>query len=82
MAVDCNKILWRRVIFSMVSLSLLHLLGNLGGDSIHVSGTLLGEGLSVDGGGSIIVLVGNLADKSSGLELHHGVPDALSSGDS
>lgn len=39
------------------SLSLLELLGDLGGNSIHVGGTLLGEGFSVDGGGSVLVLV-------------------------
>ena len=62
--------------------SLLELLGNLGGNSIHVGGSLLGEGLSVDGGNTILVLVRDLSNESGSLELNEAVSDALSSGQS
>ena len=55
------------------------LLGDLRGNSVHVGGTLLGQSLSVDALGSILVLELELANKTSSFELHHAVSNALSS---
>ena len=62
------------------SLSLLELLRDLGGNSVHVGGSLLGQSLSEDGGGVVVVLDGDLANETGSLELDQAVPDALTSG--
>ena len=67
--------------------SLCSLLGSVGfddldGDSVHVGGSSLGEGLSVDGHGSVGVFVLELSDELVLLELHEAVSDALSSDES
>ena len=59
---------------------LLVLLGNLGGNSVHIGGSFLGKGLSNDAVGSIIVLNGNLSDESGDLELLEAISDVLSCG--
>ena len=61
-------------------LSLLQVLGNLGGDSVHVGLSLLGEGLTDAVWLSSVVLNGDLTDESSSLELLERVSDALSGG--
>lgn len=61
---------------------LLELLGDLGGNSVHVGGSLLGKSLSVDDGWTIIVLVWELTNKASLLELDHAVSNAFSGGES
>ena len=58
---------------------LLGLLGDLGGDSIHVGGTLLGKGLSSASGASVLHLVGDLSNETGSLELLHAESDALAS---
>ena len=63
-------------------MSLLELLGDLGGDSVHVGGTLLGEGLTVGDGGSVLLLVGDGSNETSLLQFGEAVSDALSSCDS
>ena len=63
----------------MRSLSLLELFGDLGGNSVHVGGTLLGQSLSNNGGRTVVIFDGNLADKSSSLQFDESVSDALSS---
>ena len=57
-------------------------LDDLGSNSVHVSDTSLGEGLSADDGGSVLALVGHLSDELGSLELLKTVSDALSSGES
>jgi len=63
-------------------LSLLELLGNLRSNSVHIGGSLLGQSLSVDGVGAIIVFEGNLSNETSLLQFDEAVSDALSSGNS
>ena len=64
------------------SLSLLELLGDLGSDSVHVGGSLLGQRLALDFALSVLVLVGDLSDQTGLFELDEAVPDALSGGES
>lgn len=66
----------------MDSGSLLELLGDLGGDSVHVGCSLLGQGLSVCGAGALVVLVRDLANKTGFLEFNEAVSDALSGSES
>jgi len=62
--------------------SLLLVLDNLAGDSVHVGDTSLGEGLAVDHGSTVGVLEGHLANELGLLELLEAVSDALASGKS
>jgi len=57
--------------------SLLLLLGNLGGDSIHIGLTLLGESLTHQCLLSVLVLKAHLSNELSVLELNEAVSDAL-----
>ena len=57
---------------------MLGLLGDLGSNSVHVFGTLLGESLANDLSGTIIVFNGHLSDESGLLELLEAVSDVLS----
>ena len=57
---------------------LLELLGDLGGDSVHVGGALLGQGVS----DASNVLEGDLADQRGVLELLQAVADHLTGGES
>lgn len=56
-------------------------LDNLEGNSVHVGGSSLGEGLSVVDQLSVGVLVLQLSDELSLLELNKAVSDALSGGE-
>ena len=61
--------------------SLLGLLAEaLGGDSVHVHGTLLGESLAHGDGGTLLREVLGLANEASLLELLEAVADVLSGG--
>ncbi len=64
---------------SLSLVGLLSLLGNLRSDSVHVLGTLLGEGLANNLAGTIVVLDSDLSDETGGLELLHAVSDVLTS---
>ena len=58
----------------------MSLLGNkLRSNSIHVGGSLFGEGFTVDGNVSVFVLVGHATDQLGVLELNKAVSDAFSS---
>ena len=57
-------------------------LDNLEGNSVHVGGSSLGEGLAGDDSGSVSGLVSELTDELGLLELHEAVSDALSGGES
>ena len=54
------------------------LVGDFSSDSVHIGGSLLGEGLSIWNGVSVLGLVVHLSDKLSLLELDEAVSDALS----
>ena len=61
----------------------MSLLGNkLRSNSIHVGGSLFGEGFTVDGNVSVLVLVGHATDQLGVLELNKAVSDAFSSDES
>ena len=64
--------------------SLLGSLGldDLGGDSVHIGGSLLGEGLSIVDELSVGVFVLELSDELGLLELNEAVSNALSGGES
>ena len=61
------------------SLGLSGSVGDFSSDSVHIGGSLLGEGLSIWNGVSVLGLVVHLSDKLSLLELDEAVSDALSS---
>ena len=61
----------------------MSLLGNkLRSDSVHIGGTFFGEGFTVDGNVSVLVLVGHASNQLSVLELNKAVSDAFSSDES
>ena len=60
------------------SLCLSGSVGDFSSDSVHIGGSLLGEGLSIWNGVSVLGLVVHLSDKLSLLELDEAVSDALS----
>ena len=60
------------------SLGLSGSVGDFSSDSVHIGGSLLGEGLSIWNGVSVLGLVVHLSDKLSLLELDEAVSDALS----
>ena len=62
--------------------SLLLLLGNLGGNSVHISGSLLGQSLTHKSLVSVLVFEAHLTDKLSILELNEAVSDAFTRGES
>lgn len=64
------------------SLGLSASVGNLSGNSVHIGGSLLGEGLSGLDLGAILGFVVHLSDELSLLKLDEAVSDALSSDES
>ena len=67
---------------SLSSLGLSGSVGDLSGDSVHIGGSLLGEGLSIWNGVAVLGLVVHLSDKLSLFELDEAVSDALSGDES
>lgn len=64
------------------SLALSVLVGDLSSDSVHVGGSLLGQGLAIWNGDAVLGLVVHLADELSLLQLDEAVSDALSGDES
>jgi hypothetical protein len=64
------------------SLGLSVSIGDLSSDSVHVGGSLLGEGLTVWHGVSVLGFVVHFADELSLFELNEAVSDAFTSNDS
>jgi hypothetical protein len=70
------------IIASANSLGLSVSVGDLSSDSVHVGGSLLGEGLAVWYGVSVLGFVVHLADELSLFELNEAVSNAFTSDDS
>ena len=60
----------------------LHVLVDLGSNSVHVGGTFLGKSFTNDEVLSIFVLVGDLSNEGSSLELDEDVSDGFTSSES
>ena len=56
--------------------------GDLLSDSVHIGGSLLGEGLSVGNGGTVLGLEVNFTNELGALQLDEAVSDALSGNES
>ena len=67
---------------SVHSLGLSLSVGDLSSDSVHVGGSLLGKGLSIWNGSTVLGLEVHLADKLGLLELNEAVSDAFTSDES
>ena len=63
----------------MSSLGLSVSVGNLSGDSIHIGGSLLGEGLSIWNGVAVLGFVVHLSDELGLFKLNEAVSDAFTS---
>jgi hypothetical protein len=61
------------------SLGLSVSVGNLSGDSIHIGGSLLGEGLSIWNGVAVLGFVVHLSDELGLFKLNEAVSDAFTS---
>lgn len=64
---------------SSLLVGLLGLLGDGGGDSVHVGAALLGQGLAEHDVATLVRHVLGKADKTGSLELDHAVADVLAS---
>ena len=51
----------------MISFLSVHVLGNLGSNSVHVGGSFLGKSFTNDEVFTIIILIGDLSDEGSSL---------------
>ena len=65
--------------YYVYSLGLSGSVGDFSSDSVHIGGSLLGEGLSIWNGVSVLGFVVHLSNKLGLLELDEAVSDALSS---
>ena len=66
----------------MISFLSVHVLGDLGSNSVHVGGSFLGKSFTNDEVLTIFILVGDLSDEGSSLELDENVSDGFTSGES